>query len=75
MEDDRTANQRSAFSLSSTLALYISNGFGFRFILKSLAQNIEIQCKSLKFQKRSEAQSNAKKDIKLDKKLPKSKSE
>ena len=28
MERDRAANQRSAFSLSFTLALYISNGFG-----------------------------------------------
>ena len=27
MEEDRAANQRSAFSLSFTLALYISNGF------------------------------------------------
>ena len=28
MEEDRAANQRSAFLLSFTLALYISNGFG-----------------------------------------------
>ena len=30
MEEDRAANQRSAFSLSYTLGLYISNGFGLR---------------------------------------------
>ena len=28
MEEDRATNQRSAFSLSFTLALYISDGFG-----------------------------------------------
>ena len=28
MEEDRAANQRSAFSVSFTLALYTSNGFG-----------------------------------------------
>ena len=28
MEEDRAANQRSAFLLSFTLTLYISNGFG-----------------------------------------------
>ena len=28
MEEDRAANQRSAFPLSFTLALYISNRFG-----------------------------------------------
>ena len=32
MEEDRTANQRSAFSLSFTLALYISNGFGLSHV-------------------------------------------
>ena len=31
MEERRAANQRPAFSLSFTLALYISNGFGLRF--------------------------------------------
>ena len=30
MEENRAANQRSEFSLSFTLALYISNGFGLR---------------------------------------------
>ena len=34
MEEDRAANQRSALSLSFTLALYISNGFGLRFLLQ-----------------------------------------
>ena len=34
MEEDRVANQRSAFSLSFTLALYISNGFGLRICQK-----------------------------------------
>ena len=29
--EDRVANKRSAFSLSFTLALYISNGFGLRY--------------------------------------------
>ena len=33
MEGDRAANQRSAFLLSFTLALYISNGFGLRTFL------------------------------------------
>ena len=28
IEDDRAANQRSAFSLFFTLAVYFSNGFG-----------------------------------------------
>ena len=30
MEEDRAANQRSAISLSLTLALYIRNGLGLR---------------------------------------------
>ena len=32
MEEDRAANQRSAFSLSFTSALYISDGFGLRVV-------------------------------------------
>ena len=41
MEEDRAANQRSLISVSFTLALYISNGFGLRkfFILQFLLQN------------------------------------
>ena len=35
MEEDRTANQRSTFSLSFTVALYISNGFGLRTVEKN----------------------------------------
>ena len=39
MEDDRAANQRSAFPPSFTLALYISNGFGLKlFYLSHLAK-------------------------------------
>ena len=34
MEEDRAANQRSAFSLSFTLALSISNGFGLSTLSK-----------------------------------------
>ena len=48
MEEDRAANQRSAFSLSFTLALYVSNGFGL-----SLFINI-----SLKFGQRDGLQVN-----------------
>ena len=36
MEEDRAANQRSAVSLSFTLALYISNGFGLRYVSRFL---------------------------------------
>ena len=34
MEEDRAAYQRSTFSLSFTLTLYISNGFELRDVLK-----------------------------------------
>ena len=39
MEEVRAANQRSAFSLSFTLALYISNGFGRSFEIGVLQKN------------------------------------
>ena len=39
MEEVRAANQRSAFSLSFTLALYISNGFGLSFEIGVLQKN------------------------------------
>ena len=37
MEEDRAANQRPAFSLSFTLALYISNAFGLRKIPRNIS--------------------------------------
>ena len=42
MEEDRVANQRSAFSPSFTLALYVSNEFGLRIWAK-IASEKQIQ--------------------------------
>ena len=43
MEEDWAANQRSAFSLSLTLALYISNGFGLSLLVHSNLYIIPLQ--------------------------------
>ena len=42
MEEDLAANQRSAFTLSFTLALYISNGFGLSYQIQVLYTSAEI---------------------------------
>ena len=47
MEEDRAANQRSAFALSITLALYISNGFGLNIFYG--LYRIGLQCTFHKF--------------------------
>ena len=40
MEEDRAANQRSAFSLFFTLALYVSNRFGLKHLFKTLLDGL-----------------------------------
>ena len=51
MEEDSTANQRSAFSLSLTLALYISYGFGLSWAQKDgiLAFISDYACQMINF--------------------------
>ena len=50
MEEDRAANQRSAFSLSFTLALYISNGFGLSGWRRELRANVDSLDLSISFE-------------------------